>query len=355
MVVAGGLVLLMLLVGMRRSLLDPISELTTRALLVGSREDLDVRLNSQRRDELGLLAREFDRMVERLAEARRQLVEHSYRSGVAEMASGVLHNIGNALTPLGVKLSNLRAALSRAPVQEVGLAAAELSEPGSDTERRADLQAFVALSGQELADLVRRAEQDLGEVQANLDHIQQILADQHRFSRAERAIEPVLLAPLVQESVGLLPDDLKTVARVELAPELERVGPARAARVALQQVVSNLLINAAEAILAAGDRPLPGLVRVTAGESLVDGRPMVHLRFTDDGVGIPAEDLSRVFQRGFSTKARGSGTGLHWSANTIQTLGGRLFAESDGPGRGASFHLLLPSATKTRPRLQEVA
>lgn len=355
MVVAGGLVLLLLLVSMRRSLLDPISELTTRALLVGSREDLDVRLNSQRRDELGLLAREFDRMVERLAEARRQLVEHSYRSGVAEMASGVLHNIGNALTPLGVKLSNLRTALSSAPVREVGLAAAELAEPGSDTERRSDLQVFLTLSGQELAGLVRRAEQDLGEVQANLDHIQQILADQHRFSRAERVIEPVLLAPLIQESVGLLPDDLRTAARVELAAELDRVGPVRAARVALQQVVGNLLINAAEAILAAGDRPFPGLVRVTAGETLVDGRPMVHLRFTDNGVGIPAEDLSRVFQRGFSTKARGSGTGLHWSANTIQTLGGRLFAESDGPGGGASFHLLLPSAARTRPMLQEVA
>ena len=355
MVVAGGLVLFLLLVGMRRSLLDPISELTTRALLVGSREDLDVRLNSQRRDELGLLAREFDRMIERLAQARQQLVEQSYKSGVAEMASGVLHNIGNALTPLGVKLGNLQTALAAAPVEELGLAAAELAGPGSDAGRRADIEAFLSLAGQELAELVRRAGRDLEEIQANVDHIQQILADQHRFSRAERVIEPVLLAPLIRETVGLLPDALRRVATVELAPELDQVGAVRAARVALQQVVSNLLINAAEAIAVEGDRPQPGRVRVTAEETVVEGLPMVHLRFSDDGIGIPTEDLSRIFHRGFSTKSRGSGTGLHWSANTIQILGGRLFAESEGLGLGACFNLLLPRAARSSQSLLEAA
>lgn len=117
MVVAGGLVLPLLFAGMRRSLLGPISELTTRALLFGAREDLDVRLNPRRRDEPGLLARELDRTVERLAEARRQLIEHPYRRGVAEMAGGARHNIGNALTPLGVKLSNLQVARARAPAR----------------------------------------------------------------------------------------------------------------------------------------------------------------------------------------------------------------------------------------------
>lgn len=355
MVVAGGLVLFLLLVGMRRSLLDPISELTTRALLVGSREDLDVRLNSQRRDELGLLAREFDRMIERLAQARQQLVEQSYKSGVAEMASGVLHNIGNALTPLGVKLGNLQTALAGAPVEELDLAVAELAGPGSDAGRRADVEAFLSLAGRELAGLVRRAGRALEEIQANVDHIQQILADQHRFSRAERVIEPVLLAPLVRETVGLLPDALRRVATVELAPELDQVGAVRAARVALQQVVSNLLINAAEAIAAEGDRPQPGRVRVAAEERVVEGRPMVHLRFSDDGIGIPAEDLSRIFDRGFSTKSRGSGTGLHWSANTIQILGGRLFAESEGLGLGACFNLLLPRAARSNQSLPEAA
>lgn len=352
---ASASVLLLLLIGMRRTLLDPISELTTQALLVGSRQDLSVRLNSERRDELGLLTREFDRMVERLAEARQQLVEQSYKSGIAEMASGVLHNIGNALTPLGVKLGHLKGALAAAPVEEVDLAAAELADPGLDAARRSDMESFLALAGKELAELVRRTGRDLEGIQSNVDHIQQILADQHRFSRAERVIEPVALAPLVRESAGMLPEALAKGLRVDLAPALERVGRVSAARVALQQVVGNLLLNAAEAIAAGGERASPGRIEVSAAETVIEGQPMVHLRVADNGIGIAVEDLARIFARGFSTKSRGSGMGLHWSANTIQLLGGRLFAESEGPGRGACLNLLLPQAVASQQVLQEAA
>jgi sensor domain CHASE-containing protein len=345
---AGALVLLFLLVTMRRTLLDPVSELTAQALLVGSRQDFSVRLGSKRRDELGLLSREFDRMVEQLAQAREQLAAQSYKSGVAEMASGVLHNIGNALTPVGVKLSNLRQALAGAPLEEVGLAAVELAEGHLDAERRADMDAFLALAGTELAELVRRAARDLDGVQANVDHIQRILADQHRFSRAERVIESVALAPMINEAVALLPEWLRSACHVEIAAELTKVAPIRAPRVALQQVVGNLLINAAEAVAAIPNRASSGVVRVSCEEEVIEGVPMVHLRFTDNGVGIAQEDLSRIFARAYSTKSRGSGMGLHWSANTIQILGGRLFAESDGPGRGTCLHLLLPQAAATQ-------
>lgn len=352
---ASSLVLLLLLVGMRRTLLDPISELTAHAVIVGSRQDLGIRLHSMRRDELGLLTREFDRMVTRLAEARQQLMEQSYRSGIAEMASGVLHNIGNALTPLGVKLGQLKSALAAAPLEEVGLATSELADPALDAERRADMQSFLALAGSELAELIRRTSRDLEGIQTNVDHIQQILADQHRFSRAERVIEPVALAPLVREAVGLLPQNLLRAAQVELAPTLQRVRPVQAARVAVQQVVGNLLINAAESIAALGDPARAGRIQVSAEETVIEGLPMVHLRVADNGIGIAAEDLARIFARGFSTKARGSGMGLHWSANTIQLLGGRLFAESEGPGRGACLNLLLPQAVASQPVLQEAA
>ena len=71
---------------------------------------------------------------------------------------------------------------------------------------------------------------------------------------------------------------------------------------------------------------------------------LAHVRFTDNGQGIPAEALPRLFERGFTSKARGSGIGLHWCANTMAAMGGRIHATSDGPGRGACVHLLLPLA-----------
>ncbi len=113
---AGALVLLTLLVFLRQTVFSPIATLTRHARTIGSRGDLNARLAMHRTDEIGTLAREFDIMVERLAATRQQLVEQSYQSGIAEMARGALHNIGNAITPIGVKLINLRRELKQAPL-----------------------------------------------------------------------------------------------------------------------------------------------------------------------------------------------------------------------------------------------
>jgi signal transduction histidine kinase len=352
--VVGGLVLVLLLVLLRRTVLDPVSRLTAHATALGASDDLNVRLELARKDEIGVLAGEFDHMVERLADARKRLLEQSYKAGVAEMASGVLHNIGNAITPVGVKLSTLKEALHQAPVEEIDLAAAELADPATDPGRRAEMQSFVGLAGKELSDLVRRTSRDLEAIENHVGHVQLILADQQRFSRAERVLEPVLVPQLVLETVPLVPDELRGRMTVELDSSVPHVRPVRVARVALQQVVSNLLINAAEAIGESGGRQ-PGRVEVSAYEEMLEGVRMVHLRFADNGHGIPAENVARIFERGFTTKPRGSGMGLHWSANTVLALGGRIYAESDGPGLGACIHLLLPRAAVESELLESAA
>ncbi len=348
---AGGLILLTLLMLLRRTVLDPLGRLTRHAAALGAGDDLSLRLASTRQDEIGVLSREFDRMVQRLAETRQKLLEQSYKSGVAEMASGVLHNIGNAITPIGVKLNKLKTALGEAPVREIDLAAGELADPALDPGRRVDMHGFLALAGQELAALVRRTTQDLDAVHTQFDHVQQILADQQRFSRAERVVEALPVAPLLRDTIKLMPDGLRERLRIELAGDLGQLPPVRGSRVALQQVLSNLLINAAEAIGA----QQPGELQVEAALETLDGAALVHLRFTDNGAGIAPEHLAHLFERGFSTKARGSGMGLHWSANTVLALGGRLYAESAGAGRGACFHLLLPQALAAQPGLEHAA
>jgi signal transduction histidine kinase len=352
---AGGLLLATLLVVLRRSVLDPLSRLTAQVTALGTNDDFSVRLHLARRDEIGVLAREFDRMVENLAEARQRLLEQSYKSGIAEMASGVLHNIGNAITPLGVKLGNLKEVLHQAPVEEVDLAIAELADPATEPRRRSDMQGFVELASQELATLVRRTSQDLDGIQTQVDHVQQILAEQQRFSRAERVIEAVAVLPLIQETIRLLSENVRECLRVEVDPGVQQVGPVRATRVVLQQVISNLLINAAEAVADCRRQQPSGRVRISAAEEMREGVPMVHLRFADNGAGIPAENLPRIFTRGFSTKSRGSGMGLHWSANTVIALGGRMYAESAGPDQGACLHVLLPQAGTRQESLGNAA
>jgi sensor domain CHASE-containing protein len=354
LLVAGSLVLLLLVVVLRRTVLDPVSRLTAHVTVLGASDDLTARIDSDRQDEIGVLSREFDHMVQRLAETRQRLLEQSYNSGVAEMASGVLHNIGNAITPVGVKLGSLKAALRQAPVEDIDLAAAELADPAIDPGRRDDMHRFFELAGKELSAVVRRTSRDLEEILAQVDHVQLILADQQRFSRADRVVEAVVVARLVHETVELLPETARARMDVELDPGVHEVSPVRASRVALQQVVSNLLINAAEAIGDHGGRE-PAQVRVSAEEEVLEGIPMVRLRFADPGAGISAETLPHIFERGFSTKSRGSGMGLHWSANTVLALGGRMYAESDGAGRGACLHVLLPQAVEANASLENAA
>ncbi len=320
----------------------PIADLTRYAIGVGAHPHLRDVPALARKDELGVLAREFARMVERLAELRRSLVEQSYHSGVAEMASGVLHNIGNAITPLKVRVLTLADALQRPPLAELGLALDELEKGAAEPGRRRDLEQFARVATVELIETVRQAPEQLAAVARQVEHVQEILSDQEKFSRAARAVEPVSLAAVVAESLDLLGDDARSTIAVGVDASVKRAGPVLAARVALQQIVNNLLVNAREAIERAGRS---GRIAIEARTESSDGRAFVQLRVADDGVGIAPEHLSRLFERGFTTKARGSsGIGLHWCALTVNALEGRLFAESAGFGRGARFTVILPAA-----------
>ncbi len=177
--------------------------------------------------------------------------------------------------------------------------------------------------------------------------VQQILIEQDRYSRAGAGGEVEIAVDLEQvvRNVwdGLDPDlqraaELVIDASLEAAPDV--VGP----RVQVQQVVGNLVLNAVESIR--DERPLGGrvLVRVEPERATADGKLLAHVSFEDNGAGVEPENLARIFDRHFSTKQRGSGLGLHWSANTVAALGGRLFAVSRGGGLGATLHLLLPIA-----------
>ena len=328
---------------LQTTMLRPIEKLTNHALLIGENDALNVRLNPKGNDEFGVLGRTFDQMVDRLAETRRRLIEQSYHSGIAEMASGVLHNIGNAITPLNIRLAELQQQLKTAPLPELDQATRELADPLTAADRRIDLQQFVELVGSEMAALIKTGQQEIaGSIKA-VGHVQEILADQQRFSRSARIIEPVDMAPLILDVAAGLTPDFKTALHLEISPSVTEIGLVAGSRAALQQVVANLMINSAESILSAG--AAAGSLIVTAQYEQFHGRKMVGLSFVDNGDGIDPEHINQLFERGFSTKHReGSGFGLHWSANTIQALGGQILIESGGRGQGTTLRVLLPSA-----------
>jgi C4-dicarboxylate-specific signal transduction histidine kinase len=111
------------------------------------------------------------------------------------------------------------------------------------------------------------------------------------------------------------------------------------------QILGNLLVNAAEAIRETGQGK--GCIDIDASLDQDNGRACVHLTVSDNGAGIDPNLLPNLFGRGFSTKkTKTGGIGLHWSANSVAAMGGRMYADSDGAGRGARFHIILPTVVK---------
>jgi signal transduction histidine kinase len=339
--IGGVMVLLVLVVALRRMVLRPVSRLTRHAVQIGEGDDLTKRMNVARQDEIGVLAREFDRMVDKLADARRRLVDQSYEAGAAQVASGVLHNIGNAMTPLGVTVATLQERLRSAPAGEIDMVIAEIEAGSSDPARRADLEQFLRLASRELALAVSRASDDAAAVARHAQLIQAALAQQLHCSRSGPVVETVELPALVEQSLDMIPPELLQRISIDLDDSLYAISSLPLPRVTLQQVFQNLVQNAAEAVRAGESR---GQVRISCAlDPADDGGKTLTVRFVDDGVGIRSDDLPRIFEKGFSTKSGDSnhGIGLHWCANALRALGGTIHAESGADG-GAIFSVTIP-------------
>jgi len=338
---AGAIALLVLIVALRRLVLAPVSRMTQHAVAIGEGDDLTQRMAVERPDELGVLAREFDRMVDKLADARRRLVDQSFEAGAAQVASGVLHNIGNAMTPLGVTVVGLQERLRGAPLGEIEMVLAELDAGVNDPARKADLEELLRLVSHELTRVIASSGEDVDTVARQSEVIKRTLAQQLRSSRSGPLVEMVRLTELVDQSIEMIPPVLRKCLTVDLDESLRQAGALPLPRITLQQVFQNLIQNAAESVRQAGRKH--GHLRISCAVTAGTERPHLLLRFTDDGIGIPPEHLPRIFEQGFSTKPGETnfGIGLHWCANAINALGGSMRAESRGQ-YGATLQVVVP-------------
>lgn len=334
--------LILLVIILNRVVLTPLARVTRHAVAIGAGEDLTRRLDFNSKDEIGVLAHEFDGMVARVAASRRQLVDQSFHAGFAELAKGVLHNLGNAMTPIGVRLSRVGDRLRAAPTENAEQAVAELGSGAADPARRADLEEFVRLACKELALAVKATEIDVAVMSRQSAIVQAALTEQLRAARNEHVIESVRLPELIAQTLEIVPDSCRQRLMVATDASLKTVGVVNVARTVLRLILQNLIVNAADAVREAGRDK--GVLHVGAEIVREGNGEQLHLHCKDDGIGIAADNLERVFEKGFSTKSRGTnyGIGLHWCANAIGALGGRLWAASEGPGRGASMHLMVP-------------
>jgi signal transduction histidine kinase len=321
-------------------LVKPIREVTAAARRIASGDSppsLD--LSGQGRDEVGQMAVALDRMLNQLQDANRKVVDASRQAGMAEVATGVLHNVGNVLNSVNVSVSLLgeRIRGSQIPRVRKGVDILEsVLDSGTEDERRPHLVPYFAALATHLEEDRAAMQAELDGITKSVEHVKQIVSIQNAHARPAGVYEIAELDSIIEEAVTLDRDSLHK-HRIDIAVEIPPLPRAKLDRHAIMQILVNLVTNAKDALK---DRADDRRLRLTVTRD--EAADTVQIAVADNGTGIPVENLAKIFGSGFTTKPTGHGFGLHSSALAARVMGGSLTAHSDGPGCGAVFTLTLP-------------
>ena len=280
--------------------------------------------------------------LERLHRMQRQLIEASHRAGMAEVASSVLHNVGNVLNSVNVSASAAREIVEGSRAGGVSKVVKLLRDHQADlghflTEdpKGKKVIDFLDKLGEALHEEGAQVRGELESLQKNIDHIKVIVSMQQSHARSHSGVNE-RFAP-----ADVIEDALKLVAGawdqggIDLVRDLAPIAEVDADRHKLLQILTNLLSNARQALTEPGEK-------IVTVRLLPRDWDRFAIEVEDSGMGISEENLRRIFQHGFTTKKDGHGFGLHSSALAARSMGGSLVAFSDGPGRGARFLVELP-------------
>ena len=277
----------------------------------------------------------------RVEELRRELVEASHRAGMAEIATGVLHNVGNVLNSVNVSSEAIMKELEGSRLHLLGRAVAMLEENEprlveflTEDPKGQKLPTLLRRLGQELATERERLHNELSRLRRHVGLMRSIVEAQQSLAKLGDMIEPTRPDDLVHQTLTMFQLDLESRV-IDLRLELEDLGVVMLDKQATLQVLANLIRNSIEA-LEVVERPRHLVIRLWADDQ------RLSFEVEDDGCGIHPEHLDKLFRHGFSTKASGHGFGLHTSAIAARTMNGSLEAYSDGLDRGARIRLTLP-------------
>lgn len=358
-----------------RRLLRPLVELAQAAKQVGDGGSRSFRAIKRSDGEIGVLVDSFNEMLHQvaertrelheqvdakeraraeLAEAQQRLIDLSRRSGMAEIATSVLHNVGNVLNSVSVSATLVADKVKDSRVDRLAAVVGMFQEHSGDLEDflRRDPKGQRVLPY--LAKLGSHFEQqhlsmltELELLTNHVGHIKRIVATQQDYAKVSGLIEKISLGDLVEDALRILQSGFER-HHIVLLRDFAEVPRVDSDKHQILQILLNLLRNAKRAIDDAG-KP-ERLIRIRIRRY---GDERVRIEVRDSGVGLAPENATRIFAHGFTTKLDGHGFGLHSGALAAKQLGGSLWAESEGPGLGATFTLELPSVA-TVPHIESL-
>ena len=311
---------------------DNIGNLQRQALELKSTNDDLVREVTERKQ-----------AEEKLAATQQQLIETSRQAGMAEIATGVLHNVGNVLNSVNVsatlvanQVNNSQAAGLEKATELINSHQETLSTFFQEDPRGRQLPKYLTLLSRHLQKEREEVSTEISSLLKNISHIKEIVSLQQSYAKISGVREMLQVEDLMEDAIRINQARI-TESDIEVSQHYSPMDLVGIDRQKVLQILVNLIKNAADALTESG--VIPAMITVRT-RLLDDNR--VRMEVADNGVGISEENLTRIFAHGFTTKREGHGFGLHSGALAAKELGGSLVAESDGTGKGSTFILELP-------------
>lgn len=333
-----------------RVVISPLQLLTKRVTAITDQEDETVRLEIERDDEIGILANEFDSLLDQLMQSRSDLVTAARTAGMSEIATGVLHNIGNVLNSVVLSRELAVETVQDSQLPQLRKLVELLGEQANlatfvqEDPRGAKLIPFLTALTERLESERTSTLTELETLTEGVEHIRELVASQQALAGRSTVEETVSMEDQVRRAIEVSASASGARDDVAFDVALTPMAHFRVDRHKLLEILVNLIQNARQVLAQSGTRS----PRIHIESRTEDQWLLLSVR--DNGPGIEPENLARIFTHGFTTRSDGHGFGLHSSANSARQMGGDLAVQSDGPGTGATFLLRLPLSSPAAER-----
>jgi len=303
-------------------------------------------VTQEKQDYIIAIARDITerkRAEDKLKSAQEKLLETARDVGKAEVASGVLHNAGNVLNSISVTAESIEKRIRNSKisclcdvVQLLRDNDKELGKFMTVEERGKKIPALLANLSTELIDEQQRCLETVEALTKHVQHVGEIIQLQQSHSKAKGLIEATSIADIVEDTLKINAEVLSRNG-IKVTRDIANLPTLMLDRHKLLQVMTNLISNGANALAESSQEDKTVTIRIKEPEA---GR--LKIEISDNGVGIAPENLTRIFEHGFTTRKKGHGFGLHSAALSVGELNGSMVAHSDGPDKGATFTIELP-------------
>lgn len=275
-----------------------------------------------------------------LQNAQAKVLQSALKAGMTEVATNILHNVGNILNSINVSTNFLRETLNNSKVEILINIINLIKENENNLAEflfKDEKGKLIPVFLNELKDALREesksAQQEIHRLISNLEHIKTIINFQQNFAKQPIRKEEFTLNSIIENALTILEHELKSSA-IKVSYDKNAVASIVLSKHKLLHILLNLIRNAKDSLLESNtiDKEIKIIINLNPLQLIIE----------DNGIGIEKENIENIFNHGFTTKKTGHGFGLHSSALTIKELGCQISAESDGFGKGARFIITFP-------------